>query len=172
MALISFKKFIQAIHTAILSSNEQVIKQNQSLLRDYFEEAEVEIRDEQGQVTFKKTLTPKTVTLTYPEKNEVPNKDNQDNFSLVMAPVEVPLIALVPMTTCGIEKATFTTEFQMQIIENDLHILFGKAPSNILKKTPGINFGKLEITLSPHETPEGLKLLTESYENFLKRQIT
>lgn len=172
MALISFKNFIQAIHAAILSSNEQIIKQNKSLLHDYFDETATEITDAQGQVTTKTTLTPKTVTLTYPEKNEVPDKDNQDNFSLVMTPVEVPLIALVPMTTCGIEKATFITEFQMQIIDNDLHLLFGKAPSSVLKKAPGTNFGKLEITLSPNETPEGLKLLSESYENFLKRQIT
>lgn len=172
MALISFKKFIQAIHSAILLSSEQIVKQNLSLLQEYFEEQEVEVANEKGEITTKKTLTPKTVTLTYPVQNQVPNNENSDNFALVMAPVEVPLIAMVPMNNCGIEKAKFTTEFQMQIIQDELQILFGKPSSAMLKKTPGTNWGKLEITLSPQETAEGLRLITESYENFLKRQIT
>lgn len=33
------------------------------------------------------------------------------------------------------------------------------------------NFGSLEIVLSPTQTPEGLKAMIETYENFLKRQI-
>lgn len=172
MALISFKKFIQAIHSAILLSNEQIVKQNLSLLQEYFEEKLVEVVDIHGQTTTKKTLVPKTVTLTYPSKNEVPDNENSDNFSLVMAPVEVPLISMIPMDNCGIEKATFTTEFQMQIIQDELQIIFGNPSSGMLKKAPATNLGKLEITLSPHETPEGLRLITESYENFLKRQIT
>lgn len=172
MAIISFKKFIQAIHSAILSSNEQIIKQNLSLLNEYFEEKEINLESSDGKITSKKTLVPKTVTLTYPNQNEIPDNKNADNFSLVMTPVEVPLISMIPIENCGIEKATFTTEFQMQIIQDELQIIFGKPSSSILKKAPGTNIGKLEITLSPHETPEGLKLITESYENFLKRQIT
>lgn len=171
MALISFKKFIQAIHSAISISTEQIIEQNLGLFNKYFEETEVEVVDDDGGVKSKKTLVPKTVTLTYPITNEVPNNENSDNFSLLMDPVEVPLISMVPMNICGVEKATFTTEFQMQIVQDELQIFFGKPTNGMLKKTPATNFGKLEITLSPQETTEGLKLITESYENFLKRQI-
>ena len=70
------------------------------------------------------------------------------------------------------EKATFTTEFEMDVINDVLQIDFKKTRTGILRTKGGNNLSKIEITLTPHQTPEGLQSLIDSYENFLKRQIT
>jgi len=172
MSSISFKKFIQAIHTAILLSSEQIIERNVSLLDKYFEEKEVEEKNAEGQTTVKKTLVPKTVTLIYPQKKQEVDHENSNDYAVIMEPVEVPLISMVPLEMCGIKKATFTTEFQMEVINDEIQIYFGKPTSPVFQKTPRTNLGKLEITLSPQDTTEGLKIISEGYENLLKRQIT
>lgn len=172
MTPISFKKFIQVIHTAILLSSEQIIEKNLTLLDKYFEEHEAKIQDERGNEVIKKTLIPKTVTLIYPHKVQTGGQANQNNFTSIQEPVEVPLISMIPMEICGIKKATFTTEFEMEVVQDELQIYFGKPDTSLLKKTPKTNLGKLEITLTPQETTEGLRIIAEGYENFLKRQIT
>lgn len=172
MAPISFKKFIQVLHTAILLSSEQIVEKNLMLLDKYFEEHESKILDEGGNEIIKKTLVPKTVTLIYPHKVQTGSSANSDNFTSIQEPVEVPLISMVPMEMCGIKKATFTTEFEMEVIQDELQIYFGKPDTSLLKKSAKTNLGKLEITLTPQETTEGLRIITEGYENFLKRQIT
>ena len=172
MAPISFKKFIQILHRAILLSSEQIVEKNLTLLDKYFEEHESKILDEGGNEIIKKTLVPKTVTLIYPHKVQTGSSANPDNFTSIQEPVEVPLIAMVPMQMCGIKKATFTTEFEMEVIQDELQIYFGKPDTPLLKKSAKTNLGKLEITLTPQETTEGLRIITEGYENFLKRQIT
>lgn len=172
MAPISLKKFIQVIHTAILLSSEQLVEKNLTLLDRYFEERESKVVDEKGNERIQKTLIPKTVTLIYPQRVQTGSHANQDNFISVQEPVEVPLISMIPMEICGIEKAVFTTEFEMEIVQDELQIYFGKPENPILKKKAKTNLGKLEITLTPQETTEGLRILTEGYENLLKRQIT
>lgn len=169
--MISFKSFVKAIHSAIVDSSDQLMSKNLDIFHKYFESKEEEILDVDGNKKKKTTLVPRTVTLTYPQTNEIP-EDNVKGYSLKMAPVEVPLVTLIPMTLCNIEKATFTAEFEMEIVKDALQINFVKPRSEFITKSLGRNIGKLEITLSPHETTEGLKALIESYENFLKRQIT
>lgn len=170
--MISFKSFVKAIHSSIVESSEQLMGKNLDILHKYFESKEVDVVESDGTKKTKTTLVPRTVTLTYPTTNNVPDNENDLGYSLSMAPVEVPLITLVPMTLCNIEKATFTAEFEMEVIKDALQINFVKPTTQFIKRSPGHNIGKLEITLTPHDTSEGLKSLIESYENFLKRQIT
>lgn len=170
--MISFKSFIKAIHSAIVDSGDQLMGKNLEIFHKYFENKEEEVIESDGTRKKKSTLVPRTVTLTYPQTNEVPGNANEKGYSLKMAPVEVPLVTLVPMTLCNIEKATFTAEFEMEIVKDALQINFVKPRSEFISKSPARNIGKLEITLTPHDTAEGLKALIESYENFLKRQIT
>lgn len=170
--MISFKSFVKAIHSAIVESSDQLMGKNLEIFHKYFDNKEEEVVDADGTKKMKPTLVPRTVTLTYPQTNEIADSENSKGYSLKMAPVEVPLITLVPLTLCNIEKATFTAEFEMEIVKDSLQINFVKPRSEFISKSPGHNIGKLEITLKPHETSEGLKALIESYENFLKRQIT
>jgi len=170
--MISFKSFIKAIHSAIVESSEQLMGKNIEILNKYFDSREIEVVESDGSKKKKTTLVPKTVTVTYPKTNEIPDNENANDYALVMAPVEVPLVTLVPMTLCNIEKATFTAEFEMEIVKDELQVRFLKPSAQFVQKSPARNIGKLEISLSPHDTSEGLKALIDSYENFLKRQIT
>lgn len=115
------------------------------------------------------SLVPKTVRVNYPSTYEYATPDNDKEFKTITTPVEVPLITLVPISNYNIEKATFTANFKFDVIEDNVMIDFSK---NTINEGEQINnHGKVEITLSPQQTPEGLKSLIESYENFLKRQI-
>lgn len=168
--MISFKSFVKAIHSAIVDSSDQLMSKNLEIFNKYFENKEEEVIDTNGNKKMKSTLVPRTVTMTYPETNEISDSD-ENKYSLKMAPIEVPLVTLIPMTLCNIEKAVFTAEFEMEILNDALQINFIKSQSSVLPRSTGKNTGKLELTLSPHETAEGLKVLIESYETFLKRQI-
>lgn len=170
MTTISLKKFIKAIHLAILHANDQVSEKNLTLLDHYFEEKEIELIDSQGEKTLKKTRVPKTVMLNYPQKAHKDQAKQETSF-VSMNPIEVPLIALIPLETCSIQKATFSLDFNMEIDQEELQLYFGKSNSSLFQKKPQINKGKLKVTLRPHPPTEGLKRISESYENYLKRQV-
>lgn len=170
--MISFKSFVKAIHSAIVESSDQLMGKNLEIFHKYFENKEEEVVEADGTKKKKSTLVPRTVTLTYPQTNEISDNEVSKGYTLKMAPVEVPLVTLVPLTLCNIEKATFTAEFEMEIVNDALQINFVKPRTEFISRSSGHNTGKLEITLKPHDTSEGLKTLIESYENFLKRQIT
>ena len=82
--------------------------------------------------------------------------------------VMVPLITLVPFNSFQIEKVTLSTEFRMYVDETDeLQLDFSK-PNRFGKNAP---LGKLDIVISPTETPEGLQQLIDGYHTMLKRQL-
>ena len=115
------------------------------------------------------TYVPKTVRVNYPATFDFATPDNDKEYKVISTPVEVPLLTLVPISTCNIEKATLKANFKFDVVDDEVQIEFGKDKIN--NNETSTNFGSLEIVLSPTQTPEGLKALIESYENFLKRQI-
>lgn len=115
------------------------------------------------------SLVPKTVRVNYPTTFDFATPDNDKEYKTVSTPVEVPLLTLVPIGNYNIEKATFKANFKFDMIEDQVMIDFSKDVIN--ENEQANNYGNLEIVLSPQQTPEGLRSLIESYENFLKRQI-
>lgn len=116
------------------------------------------------------SLVPKTVRVNYPATFDFATPDNDKEYKTISTPVEVPLLTIVPISNYNIEKATFNANFKFDVIDDQVMIDF----SHDTTKNGEIsnNYGKLEISLAPQQTPEGLRSLIESYENFLKRQIT
>ena len=108
------------------------------------------------------TLTPKSVVVQYP---------HQTPTGIEFVDVHVPLITLVPLGMTQIEKATFTANFEMEIKDNEVHINFTDRSRGSIGRRSKTTRGKLELTISPQETSEGLKQLIEGYENALKAQI-
>lgn len=170
--MISFKSFVNAIHDAILKANDALMDKNTDLLDKYFEEKTVgvvdnknnPVNDEDGNQKQKKILEPISVVMDYPIIDDDGNQENID--------VHVPLITLVPISTSQIEKATLTADFDMEIVDGDLQIDFaGKGRSKGVFKKTKRSKGSMEITISPQDTSEGLKLLIEGYETLIKRQI-
>lgn len=116
------------------------------------------------------SLVPKTVRVNYPVTFDFATPDNDKEYKTVSTPVEVPLLTLIPISNYNIEKATFNANFKFNVIDDQVMIDFSKDP--VKEGDISNSFGKLEIVLAPQQTPEGLRSLIESYENFLKRQIT
>ena len=162
--MVSFKSFITAIHDAILRANDAVMDKNLDMLNRYFDETPKEVTDDKGAKLTKKTLVPKSVILEYPNKNE--------DGSFKISEVHVPLITLVPLSNSQIEKATLVSEFEMEIINDELQINFTNGSKDGFFKKSKAKRGRLEIVISPQETSEGLKLLVEGYEAILRRQIS
>jgi hypothetical protein len=183
--MISFKQFVNAIHDAIMNASDALMQKNQGLLDKYF--------DSKLDDSNKTVLTPKIVTLEYPivippptapkaeqigEMSEtIENKITKDHYvnSFENFKIQVPLITMVPLSMPQIEKATFTADFLIQIIDGELQLDFPSSSTTstakgFFKKAKSTR-GKLEITISPHEPSEGLKMIVDAYEATLKRQI-
>ncbi len=170
--MISFKSFVTAIHGAILKANDALMEKNTELLNKYFEEKNADVTDENGNPVIdsasgkpkqKKVLEPVSVILDYPIINDDGKLQNVD--------VHVPLITIVPLVTSQIEKATLTADFEIDIVNNEVQINFEPKKSEGLFSKNKTLTGKFEITISPQDTPEGLRLLIEGYETMIKRQI-
>lgn len=161
--MISLKSFVSAIHTAVSAAADTLINKNQELLSQYFQEVKETSPDDSTSVPSaneEKHLQPLMVKLNYPDiDNIVDGKATE---------VMVPLITLVPFTSFQIEKVTLSTEFRMYVDETDeLQLDFSK-PKRFGKNAP---LGKLNIVISPTETPEGLQQLIDGYQTMLKRQL-
>jgi hypothetical protein len=167
--MISLKSFIHAIQDAIVSANHSLMEQNEGLLEKYFESA----GDEDSKEGELQTLKAKSVVVEYPH----PAADGK--FDMIK--VHVPLITLVPLAMSQIEKAKLSVDFEMKIINNELQLNFpsgSRSKKSFFGKKKkqdnddvSASMGHLEITLSPHESSEGLKEIVEGYENVLKSQI-
>lgn len=167
--MISFSSFIKAIHSAIVEASDQIAEKNIEIFNKYFEANNDKIENNK-KVSQKSSYSPKTVSVKIPQPGEIIDKNGNIEYVMDEVHVEVPLITLIPMKFCNIEKATFSTEFNMEVLENDLKIdLKNSVANNFTDK--GSRIGKLEITLTPQDTPEGLQALIESYESVFKRQI-
>lgn len=160
--MISLKSFIGAIHAALVGASDALMDANTKILDKYFIEVPADPATA-SQPGDPKTLVPRTVTLEYPHLNEAGQLENLE--------VAVPLVTLVPFTMAKVETARFTASFEMEIVGGELQLNFpGGQNGRLFKKKP--KTGTLDITLSPQETPEGLRLLVEGYEAILKRQIS
>jgi hypothetical protein len=169
--MISFKSFVSAIHDAIMNASNSLMDKNVGLLDKYFEQSTTEEVDENGVTSSKEILKPRSVILEYPTPTVDPDLVKAQGNEIME--VHVPLITLVPLQMSQIEKAVLTANFEIEIVDDEIQINFtNRKNSNIFRKKPKTTFGKLEITISPIESSEGLKLIVEGYESMLRRQIT
>jgi hypothetical protein len=152
--MISFKSFVYAIQDAIVHASEVLMDKNTDMIDKYF----VADSTTEG----KEVMIPRTVTLRYPHLTGDPVN------------VSVPLITLAPLSMSKLEKATLTSNFEMEVVGDELQLHFSgkdQSGSGLFSKKHKTAWGKIEITFSPQETSEGLKILVEGYEAILKKQI-
>tara|TARA_R110000796_G_scaffold252645_2_gene390161 strand:+ start:16025 stop:16516 length:492 start_codon:yes stop_codon:yes gene_type:complete len=163
--MISFKSFVTAIHDAIINASVSLMDKNVGLLDKYFEETTKETTDEAtGEKVDRTVLSPKTVILEYP---------SMTSDGTEITEVHVPLITLVPLQMSQVEKAVVKADFEMEIVNGEVELNFVKRSNNLrFLRRPKTNRAKLEITITPQETSEGIKVLVEGYEAALKRQIS
>ncbi|MES2376266.1 MAG: DUF2589 domain-containing protein [Bacteroidota bacterium] len=169
--MISFKSFVTAIHDAIVGASNELMDKNISLLDKYFIEtttpapANDTATDDDTATGDRTVLKPKTVIMEYPHMNAAGNLENLE--------IAVPLITLAPLNLSQIEKVTLTADFDLELSGNEVWLsLAGEHHSGGLFRKSRGSSTKLEITLVPQETPEGMKMLVEGYEAILKRQLS
>jgi hypothetical protein len=163
--MISFKSFVTAIHDAIVGASNELMDKNISLLDKYFTETTIPASADDTDTCDKTVLKPKTVIMEYPHMNAAGNLENLE--------IAVPLITLAPLNLSQIEKVTLTADFDLELSGNEVWLsLAGEHGAGGLFKKHRSNSTKLEITLVPQETPEGMKMLVEGYEAILKRQLS
>jgi hypothetical protein len=165
--MISFKAFVTAIHEAIIGAADALMDKNVGLLDKYF----TEVPDDSvpaggGTPTPGATkLIPKTVTLEYPHLTA---KGDVENLG-----VAVPLITLVPLTMSRVDKAVLTADFDIELVGDEVQLNFiNRSTGGMFSKKHETSPAKLEITITPQDTAEGLRMLIEGYEEVLKRQLS
>jgi len=117
--MISFKSFVHAIHEAIINASDSLMDKNVVPLDKYFEETTKEETDEKGVDTTKSILEPKTGILEYPTLRKYDTAGGNGN-GYENTEVHVPLITLVPLQMSQIEKAVFTADFDMEIVNGEI----------------------------------------------------
>ena len=162
--MISFKSFVEAVHSAIIEASSTLMDKNVGLLDRYFKDAPAKTGDdEKTSNELSKSLTPKTVTLEYPTLNA--------DGSVETSEIQVPLITMVPLSMSKIEKATLSADFDLEIINDELQLSFPRRSEGIFSKKGRRTTGALEIIISPQEPSEGLAEIVDAYESVLKQQI-
>jgi hypothetical protein len=178
--MINLKSFVAAIHDAIISASNTLMDKNEALIDKYFvdkthfeatgqknqSDTSEPAKDDSSKTSEQDVHVPKCVILEYPVL--------QSDGKIVPTEIQVPLITLVPLGLSQIEKATITAEFEMALVDDELQLSFpSKKSGGLFQKSPAnTTNGKLEIVISPQDTPEGLRLIVEAYEAALKRQIS
>ncbi len=147
-----------------VSKKENPSKEEYKKAQNALEKAQEALSDE-GSTEAVGALSPKSVVVEYPR---------QTSQGIEYTEVHVPLITLIPLTMSEIKEAKLTTDFEIELVDDEVQINFNPSRSKkgkVFGKKPESTFGRLEITISPRESSEGLKNLVEGYEKALKSQI-
>ena len=156
--MIGIEQFINTIHSAVLSANDALMKENLKLLDTYFE-ASNEVDKKKSHATLKA----KTVALQFPE---------QTSNGTEMRDIHVPLITLIPVSMAQVAEVKFRTNLEIQVEKDELLVSFPATKSAVENGTePAAHSSSIEITISPQQSSEGLKKLIEGYEKLLRSQI-
>lgn len=165
--MISFKDFIEGIHSAILAANESLVSKNEEVLEKYFDI--MPSKNTGGKNSESNVYSPKTIVIQCPKHTEE---------GVVMQDVHMPLITIAPVTMSQIEKVKLNVDLEMQLNGDELNVGFeaasrqnSHASKNGESGTKNPLLAHVEIVLRPHEGPEGLSTLIKGYEKALRAQI-
>jgi len=159
--MVTFKSFIQALHDAVVAASDALMTRNEAILDRYFTATKTPDAAG-GQETG--TLTPKSIRLDYPHHDADGN--------IASAEIAVPMITLVSPDLPKLEKAVLKASFQMAMVDGEVCIDLGQRDGGILHRKPKTTWGSVELTFTPQDTPEGLRLVIEGYDAALKRQLS
>ena len=130
--------FLVTLRKAVNAASSTLSQKNVELINEYFEEKRAEGEEP--------VLTPKTVRLDYPVAT--------DMGTVEMRQMDVPLIALVPVTGSKVGKATFSIDFQLEEENGEVMVSF---PKKRFGETQHLSH--LEFSIIPDEVPEGISAI-------------
>ncbi|SHO58655.1 DUF2589 domain-containing protein [Vibrio quintilis] len=166
--MIEFQALMRAIHHGAKDAAKAVEGETIDFIRRFFDEVPNEsyVHDDQTPPA----LRPKTCAMQFPGRSAE---------GVETVTVKVPLLALVPISSPRITEVKFSADLEISTDKDDKlmvsfpspkknSLLTAKSPANT---TPKQGNAQVEITLTGHEPPEGLKKLIEGYERALRSQI-
>lgn len=156
--MILLKNFINTIHDAILAANDTLTDAHSGILERFFEEEIISDPDQES----KTLLKAKHITLNYPQITEQ---------GVIRHDIKVPLLALAPINCPTIDKVEFNSKFTIETNNGELNLNFNKLNESETSEA-SLRAGEIRITVTPQETPEGLKTLIDGYEKHLKSQMS
>ncbi|KZN37141.1 DUF2589 domain-containing protein [Pseudoalteromonas luteoviolacea] len=162
--MIEFQSLMKAIHKGVKDAAKSVEGETIDFVKRFFDEHE-------NEAGLPPSYSPKTCTMQFPSRSE-------DGIDTIEA--QVPLLALVPISSPRITEVKFKTDLEISTNEHHkLMVTFAKntQKTGLRDKIMGPHSGEntanahLEIVMTGHEPPEGLKKLIEGYERALRAQI-
>ncbi|WCN13925.1 DUF2589 domain-containing protein [Marinomonas mediterranea] len=163
--MIEFEALMRAIHKSVKDAAKSVEGETVDFINRFFEET----TDDESKSDNHSVMRPKTCTMQFPSRTA-------DGIETVTA--EVPLLALVPISSPRITEVKFTTELDITTNKDEkLLVSFPKPRKRSFFSSNDSSDGApsgnatIEITLTGDEPPEGLKTLIDGYERALRAQI-
>ncbi|ADZ91887.1 DUF2589 domain-containing protein [Marinomonas mediterranea] len=163
--MIEFEALMRAIHKSVKDAAKSVEGETVDFINRFFEET----TDDESKSDNHSVMRPKTCTMQFPSRTA-------DGIETVTA--EVPLLALVPISSPRIMEVKFTTELDITTNKDEkLLVSFPKPRKRSFFSSNDSSDGApsgnatIEITLTGDEPPEGLKTLIDGYERALRAQI-
>ncbi|WCN09841.1 DUF2589 domain-containing protein [Marinomonas mediterranea] len=163
--MIEFEALMRAIHKSVKDAAKSVEGETVDFINRFFEET----TDDESKSDNHSVMRPKTCTMQFPSRTA-------DGIETVTA--EVPLLALVPISSPRITEVKFTTELDITTNKDEKLIVSFPKPrkrsffsSNDSSDGAPSGNATIEITLTGDEPPEGLKTLIDGYERALRAQI-
>ncbi|WP_125781266.1 DUF2589 domain-containing protein [Pseudoalteromonas rubra] len=164
--MIEFQSLMKAIHKGVKDAAKSVEGETLDFVKRFFDEQD----NGKGKAP---SYSPKTCAMEFPSRTE---------HGIDTVSAEVPLLALVPISSPRISEVKFIAELEISNNEQDqLMVAFARStakPAGLRNKLMGQQEtsektanATLEITLTGNEPPEGLKKLVEGYERALRAQI-
>ncbi|CAM3928762.1 hypothetical protein VA7868_00458 [Vibrio aerogenes CECT 7868] len=176
--MIEFQALMRAIHRGAKDAAKSVEGETIDFIRRFFDEVPADEGPDDrvpcdhchAEEHSAPTLRPKTCAMQFPGRSA-------DGVETVT--VKVPLLALVPVSSPRITEVKFSAELEISTDHDDkLIVSFPQAKKgNLLSSKspvhtpPKSGNAHIEITLTGHEPPDGLKKLIEGYERALRSQI-
>jgi hypothetical protein len=203
--MLNLQDFINAIHKAILSANDGLANANLQLIEKYFEiipaKSVEEVRKSLDDTLTKAMSAPKSDEALknildafseyqskskeanssspphYRSKNVILQYPDRTSTGMEMRNINVPLIALVPVTLSEVSEVKLKVNLEILNNGNDIKVSFPSAtdtkssePPNLLASKIATN-ASLEITLTPNKGTDGLQKLIEGYTQVLRSQL-
>lgn len=148
----TLSEFLVELRKAVNSASNALVERNMEFFNKHFEEKQ---NSETGEIV----RVPKTVRMDYPVVLE--------DGSIEMKRIDVPTIAISPVNSSKLGKASFEVDFQLEEEKGEVTVHFPKEK----------RFGKephlchMKITIEPDKAPDGIETIIENYNALIQKQM-
>ncbi len=146
------KEFLIELRNSINAASNALMESNIKLLDQYFE-------NKTNSNTGESIRVAKTIRMDYPIVLE--------NGTTEMKRIDVPSIALIPVTNSKLGKVSFSFDCTLEDNNGDIIVHFPKDGKFNKEKSSC----HMDFTIVPDDPTEGMKAIIDSYSELIEKQI-